>query len=1026
MSNLTLEKGILNKSLFLFSILILMSSSGLYGQFCNNGVVSENITFSTTTQQTNTYSSGRRVFVFDATAGNTYNFSTCNTSTGDTKLRLYNSATGGTELAVSDDDCGANGNQSTISWQCTATGTYSFLLTKANCKKLNFAASVEYSMVVFDACSEITINANAGSNLDLCNGSSSPINATANVSYNTPSYNHCASEGNMDFNTAITNFTFIGETSINNSSTKTQAYTDYSGSVIGEAIAGSSYTNGLSMRINSAGNWTILATIWIDWNRNDIFEDSEAYQLGSTTNSADGLTSLSPLSITVPVNTTPGYIKVRVVCKWDGEGNPTTCETNFDGEVEDYAILITSPLTYAWSPSTDLDNSALLSPDCSATVNTNYSLTVSTNNGCVASDSIEVMVENPPSISSSTNVTGTETCGEISISVATDAVDGTGSWSHSNGLGLFSSPTDASTTFTTNTFNSAQNLTWTASSGACAGSTAEINALFNQPNTSNLTDLEASASWLWGGLTNSEYNEANNWYKWDGFKWLRETSSTPGNSDKIYVQSNNESGLCVSASSSLTISSDIKSLFISAESTTILSGDISIAGDIKNNGTLNANSGSLTINGGSDQVIHGTGNTSFNNLVLNKTSGDLIMNTPLTVVGNLNLTSGIIQNGNNILTIGTSSASEGSITHNSGTITGKLRRYFGNGNADVLFPVGDALHTRKVNINVQGNPGTDQYLTVAYNTGYAQGEAGNLTNGIPLTTSDDQFIDNISGDGYWEITPTNDDYSSTINNKTYTISLQAVNLTGVTDFVKTRILKSAGSNTPSENHTIWTSANHLNSVGTNDNFTLTAQTSGFSYFTMGGSGFNALPVELISFTGECDHGNNVITWQTASEYNSSHFVVEWSRDGIIWEEIEEVAAAGFSNENQNYSITHDPNQASFSYYRLTQFDIDGENEVFSNQIIELSCTSNNNQEILVYPNPNKGEFYVKFSSNNLTSTSGKINIYNARGALVYVRVLDLSSGLHLLSIKENLTKGFYLIRLEMDGALFTPKRFIVD
>ena len=115
------------------------------------------------------------------------------------------------------------------------------------------------------------------------------------------------------------------------------------------------------------------------------------------------------------------------------------------------------------------------------------------------------------------------------------------------------------------------------------------------------------------------------------------------------MQSNNESGLCVSASSSLTISSDIKSLFISAESTTILSGDISIAGDIKNNGTLNANSGSLTINGGSDQVIHGTGNTSFNNLVLNKTSGDLIMNTPLTVVGNLNLTSGIIQNGNNII-----------------------------------------------------------------------------------------------------------------------------------------------------------------------------------------------------------------------------------------------------------------------------------------------------------------------------------------------------------------------------------------
>jgi hypothetical protein len=83
------------------------------------------------------------------------------------------------------------------------------------------------------------------------------------------------------------------------------------------------------MRINSAGNWTILGSVWIDWNRNDIFEDSEAYQLGSTTNATDGITSLSPLSITVPSNTTPGYIKVRAACKWDGEGNPASCENGF-------------------------------------------------------------------------------------------------------------------------------------------------------------------------------------------------------------------------------------------------------------------------------------------------------------------------------------------------------------------------------------------------------------------------------------------------------------------------------------------------------------------------------------------------------------------------------------------------------------------------------------------------------------------------------------------------------------------------
>ena len=240
---------------------------------------------------------------------------------------------------------------------------------------------------------------------------------------NEANYNHCGATGNMDFNTAITNFSFNGETSFNNSTGKTQAYTDYGNSIIGEVIAGATYPNGLSMAINSAGDWTILGTVWIDWNRNDIFEDSEAYQMGSTTNDANGLTTLSPLTLSVPVNVTPGYVKVRVICKWDGEGNPSVCETDFDGEVEDYALLITAPLTYSWTPTTSLNDPTLLNPNCSATESISYTIEVSTNNGCTLTANNNLNVENPPVITSSSNVTGTETCGEISISVSTDAAD---------------------------------------------------------------------------------------------------------------------------------------------------------------------------------------------------------------------------------------------------------------------------------------------------------------------------------------------------------------------------------------------------------------------------------------------------------------------------------------------------------------------------------------------------------------------------------------------------------------------------
>jgi hypothetical protein len=78
--------------LMLFSFLI---PENIHSQFCNNGTSSETIIVTQAIQTTTSYSNGRRVFQFDATQDNTYSFNTCNTSTGDTKLRLYDSATGG-------------------------------------------------------------------------------------------------------------------------------------------------------------------------------------------------------------------------------------------------------------------------------------------------------------------------------------------------------------------------------------------------------------------------------------------------------------------------------------------------------------------------------------------------------------------------------------------------------------------------------------------------------------------------------------------------------------------------------------------------------------------------------------------------------------------------------------------------------------------------------------------------------------------------------------------------------------------
>ena len=443
-----------------FKILIFIAfcflfSDAVNAQFCANPTSSDDITVSASIQQTNTYSNGKRAFIFTGVSGYTYVFSTCLTTTGDTKLRLYSSATGGTELAVSDNACGANGKQSEIIWVCPSDGDYSIFLTKKNCKNLNFSAYIDYYFIIPDPCAGVTLTVNAGSDLSLCLGNNTNLSGSSSTTYNQPTYAHCASTGNLDFSTSNTLVSFDAETSFSNVSEKLAAYTDYSSSIFAEVIAGQTYTNALSLNINSDGNWVIAGKAWIDWNNNNVFEASEAYELGTTTNSEDGPTTLSPLSITVPVNASTGFVKMRITSRW--EDASTECENNFDGEVEDYSILVTSPVAYSWTPTTNLDNPLIATPLCSAITNTTYTLSATNSDGCMQTDEMEVTIESPTLITSQETIIDNSTCGEISIQVSSDAVSGSGVWSHTNGLGLFDAPSDAITLFTTNTFNQSQN-----------------------------------------------------------------------------------------------------------------------------------------------------------------------------------------------------------------------------------------------------------------------------------------------------------------------------------------------------------------------------------------------------------------------------------------------------------------------------------------------------------------------------------------------------------------------------------------
>lgn len=89
----------------------------------------------------------------------------------------------------------------------------------------------------------------------------------------------------------------------------------------------------------------------------------------------------------------------------------------------------------------------------------------------------------------------------------------------------------------------------------------------------------------------------------------------------------------------------------------------------------------------------------------------------------------------------------------------------------------------------------------------------------------------------------------------------------------------------------------------------------------------SLPVELTQFESETYPLWNVIKWATASEYNSDYFDLQISFDGDNWRSITLKDAAGFSNSDIKYSFI-DYNQNELTYYKLIQFDNDGEFEIY--------------------------------------------------------------------------------------------------
>ncbi len=166
-----------------------------------------------------------------------------------------------------------------------------------------------------------------------------------------------------------------------------------------------------------------------------------------------------------------------------------------------------------------------------------------------------------------------------------------------------------------------------------------------------------------------------------------------------------------------------------------------------------------------------------------------------------------------------------------------------------------------------------------------------------------------------------------------------------------------------------------------------------------------LPVAFVSFDAKLNNVGAVdLTWLTASEKNNSHFTVLKSTDGKTFFEVAKISGSGNSIQTNRYQ-TADLNPANGNnYYRLVQYDTDGEATVLATKVVSLNLENSNS--VTVFPNP----------------TQDVVNVVFASGVFETVKLIDLN-GKGLISQQisdeqnrvsfniQNLPASTYIIQL---------------
>lgn len=444
----------------------------------------------------------------------------------------------------------------------------------------------------------------------------------------------------------------------------------------------------------------------------------------------------------------------------------------------------------------------------------------------------------------------------------------------------------------------------------------------------------------------------------------------------------------------LTISSG--NLIVDAGVVLTINGTFSGGGTIQNDGTIELK-GSTAFPGSSASI------TAMNDVIINSTSG-VTLDKNLTIQGDLTLTNGLLSLGNFDLIVNGQVLGGGSNSYVRTNGTGVFKPRVNTGGAITYHVGNNGVYTPIVLNFTDANFGSDSRLVFSTSTGVPV--ALNSANTYYLNRTWVIEAEDIT-DFQYNIEFTYDDGELTLG--TDEDQLMPVKFSNnvwyrpIGSSFSDGIEQGTASVDPVNNTITW------------------SQLTTFSQFTVVQNSPGPLPVTITSFNASCQGSQVVLTWSTASELNASHFNVQMSRDGLNWNTVGKVEAAGTTVLTTEYQFKT-PNSGALTYYRLSQVDLDGATEIFGP--VSSFCDLKQNV-VAVFPNPAGDYFSIDIRATE-ASAQATVQLLDLMGKVVFTQDLALVEGSNQVRVSDaTILSGTYLVRVIAENQSFETVRLLV-